>query len=79
MLSLIVMLVNDRGASIGRTNSALFSILFQIGKKRQLHQQDRVGGLSAFTDDGFAMGLAYILRLLDQGRRIGVSSPSHPD
>ena len=50
----------------------------KIGKKRQLHQQqDKVGmggGVSAFTDDGFAMGLAYILRLLDQGTNFGVWS-----
>ena len=35
-----------------------------IGCKEKINKKNSIG--SAFTDDGFAMGIAYILKLLDQ-------------
>ncbi|XP_071961621.1 WASH complex subunit 4-like isoform X2 [Antedon mediterranea] len=37
---------------------------YSIGCKEKLNKKNKVG--AAFTDDGFAMGVAYILKLLDQ-------------
>ncbi|XP_033098788.1 WASH complex subunit 4-like isoform X2 [Anneissia japonica] len=39
---------------------------YSIGCKEKLNKKNKVG--AAFTDDGFAMGVAYILKLLDQYR-----------
>ena len=35
-----------------------------IGNKEKINKKNSIG--AAFTDDGFAMGIDYILRLLDQ-------------
>ena len=37
---------------------------YSIGAKDKLSKKNKIG--AAFTDDGFAMGVAYILKLLEQ-------------
>lgn len=46
-----------------------------ILSKDKMSKKNKVG--AAFTDDGFAMGVAYILKLLDQVRKVAIHYIAH--